>query len=231
MEEVWIFGDSYAADCYYPEEEKYAWPLRLKNLYNVENFAYPGTGPEHAMKVFRNQILHCTSEELSNISVIFVLSHDSRKDFSFLDSLSDQCSMFVMDQNFKKYNKKNQNFIKKFYKEYYMHNELGDFRHLQYVGILKEFSRFFKKILVIPAFDDYKSNTLYEKFDSQIEDYENFYYSKGPALFFIEKEKNNDPNHLSLINHSLMFENLKAWLENSHIFDTNNLQKIFDNDK
>jgi hypothetical protein len=236
MQKVWIFGDSYAADV---SDESYAWPRRLSLKYNVENFAISGTGPEYILKLFRNELdsPSLNPKDLNDINLIFFLSHDSRKDFKFLKDPSDQCCMlhiasetkFEQDwasRRVKEYTKE-KNFITHFYRDYYLHNNLCDFDHLKYVGILKEFSRFFKKTLVVPVFDPPHHGILHQKFDTTVEDYGNFSYAKGPALFFVENEVNGEmPNHLCIENHNRMFDQLKNWIDNSIPLDTEKLKKI-----
>lgn len=236
MQKVWIFGDSYAANS---SNEDYAWPNQLSKKYDVTNWAKSGTGPEYMMKVFKKELESSSNnvEDLKEISLIFFLSHDSRKDFSFLTNSEDQCLMIhiASKKKFKdewSFNKsiryqQHQHFLSNFYKNYYLHEDLSDFRHLQYVGILKEYSRFFKKCLVVSVFDRPDASVLHQKFNTTIQDTDNFCYAKGPALYEVEKEINKDmPNHLSIENHNLMFEQLVDWIENSVSLDTKNLKTL-----
>ena len=236
MEKIWIFGDSYAAN---DSNESYTWPKKLSEKYKVTNWAVGGTGPEYMINLFRKELENpkLVLTDLKNINLIFFLSHDSRKDFSFLQQSNDQCFTFHvgMETKFKdkwsisklKKYAKQKDFLRKFYRDYYLHNNLCDFNHLKYIGILKEFSRFFKKVLVIPVFDNYEEGILYQKFNTTVADIDNFTYSQGPALFFIENEINgNMPNHLCIENHNNMFVQLTNWIENSIPLDTNKFKKI-----
>jgi len=225
MEKLWIFGDSYSSTEF---EDSSAWPHQLEKQYEVSNYSVAGSGPEYMMVKFRDRLI--ATKDLENISLMFFLSHDSRKPFSFLKKPGDQCNM----QHFDKWNEylrktyaKQKPFLKQFYDDYYNSNFLDDFHHLKYVGIIKEVSRFFKKVLVIPVFDHPENGILYSRFNSTIEDTENFTYARGPALFTIEKEINTyASNHLCDENHKLMYEQLVNWMEHSIPFDTNNLKKL-----
>lgn len=229
MEKVWIFGDSYSSAEF---KDPTAWPHKLAERYDINNFSISGTGPEYMIKLFKEQLNapDLNINELKDINLIFFLSHDSRKDFSFLTNPSHQCITRHVDQfsrpEYKHY-KKQKPFLEKFYIEYYDYNRLDDFDHLKYVGIIKEFSRFFKKVLIIPVFDRRTISILYNKFNSTIEDHRNCTYARGPILFDIEEEINtNAPNHYGPENHILMYEQLVNWIDNNIPFDSNNLKKL-----
>jgi len=235
MQKVWIFGDSYANDTY---DKPYAWTKRVAKKYNTVNYAISGSGPEYMIGIFQEELLKTDIDELKKINLIFVLSNDARKNFSFTIRPEDQAVMLDMIRHKGRdkdvYIRKRASlyindikFIRNFYKKYYLHNDLGDFRQLQYVGILKEFSQFFNKVLVISVFDDYRDSLLYKKFDTTITDTENFTFCKGPSLYSVEKDINKTlPNHLSSTNHDLLYNEIENWLENNIPPNINNLQKI-----
>lgn len=229
MQKVWIFGDSYSSD---EHNADFQWPVRLTSKYDVRNWSLGGTGPEYMINLFRLTLesKNLTVQQLKDINLIFFVSHDSRKDFSFLTKPSDQCYMNHVDkwgkQEQKRY-KKQKPFIDSFYRHYYIHNNLCDFNHLKYVGIIKEFSRFFKKVLVVSVFDQPENGLLLTKFNTTLEDTKNFTYAKGPALFFVEKEINGaEPNHLCLENHNRMYNQLVDWIEYDIPLDTKKLKEI-----
>jgi len=233
MQKVWIFGDSYANDTY---EESYVWTKRVAQKYNTVNYAIGGTGPEYMMRIFRNALQTTSEEDLKNINLIFFLSGDERKHFSFTAQPEDQAVMIdvvfrgMLDNYMRKRTaqyKDQKKFLNNFYKKYYLHNNLEDFRQLQYVGILKEYSSFFKKVLVVSVFDDAQDSLLYKKFSSTVQDTEKFTFCKGPSLYSIEKDINKElPNHLSLTNHDLLFNEIVNWIDHDTSPNINNLKKI-----
>ena len=233
MQKVWIFGDSYAKDTY---NKSYAWTKRVAQKYNTVNYAIGGTGPEYMINVFRKEIINSEPEDLKNIIVIFFLSSDDRKNFSFTDQPEDQAIMInvvfqgILDRYMRKRTslyREQKKFLKSFYKKYYLYNDLEDFRQLGYVGILKEYSSFFKKVLVVSVFDDTQDSLLYKKFGTSVKDTENFKFCKGPSLYSIEKDINKQlPNHLSPTNHDLLYNEIVNWIDNNISPDLNNLEKI-----
>lgn len=233
MHKVWIYGDSYANDTY---DKPYAWTKRVAKKYNTLNKAIGGTGPEYMISTFRQEILKADIEELKETDLIFFLSGDERKNFTFTAQPEDQAIMIdaVFSGNKDRYMRKRvaeykdqKKFLNNFYKKYYLHNDLEDFRQLQYVGILKEYSQFFKKVLVVSVFDDFRDSLLYKKFNTTIKDTENFTFCRGPSLYSIEKDINKSlPNHLSPINHDLLYTEIENWIENNIVPDLTNLEKI-----
>jgi len=233
MQKVWIFGDSYANDTY---NKSYAWSKRVAQKYNTVNYAIGGTGPEYMMQIFRKALQNTSEEELKNIDLIFFLSGDERKQFSFTAQPEDQAVMIdvvfrgMLDRYMRKRTslyRGQKKFLHNFYKKYYLHNKLEDFRQLQYVGILKEYSQFFNKVLVISVFDDFKDSLLYKKFNTTVNDTENFTFCRGPSLYSMEKDINKSlPNHLSPTNHDLLYNEIENWIEHNNPPDLNNLEKI-----
>jgi hypothetical protein len=233
MQKVWIFGDSYANDTY---DKSYAWTKRVAQKYNTVNYAIGGTGPEYMIGIFRQELLKTDIDELKDIDLIFFLSGDERKQFSFTAQPEDQAVMIdvvfrgMLDNYMRKRTaqyKDQKKFLHNFYKKYYLHNNLEDFRQLQYVGILKEYSQFFNKVLVVSVFDDAQDSLLYKKFSTTIKDTENFTFCRGPSLYSIEKDINKPlPNHLSPTNHDLLYNEIENWIEHNNPPNLNNLEKI-----
>lgn len=233
MQKVWIFGDSYANDSY---KATYPWAAQLSRTYDVKNYAIGGTGPEYMMQLFRDAIQDTETDELEKINLIFFLSGDDRKNFNFTMRPEDQSIMMnvIFGVNDDLYIKRTiakyrsyKKFLHNFYKRYYLHNNLQDFRQLQYVGILKEYSVFFKKVLAVNVFDDPQDSLLYKKFGTTVTDTEKFTFCKGPSLYSIEKDINKElPNHLSLTNHDLLFNEIVNWIDHDTSPNINNLKKI-----
>lgn len=236
MKKIWIFGDSYSVE---HENCKYSWPVRLKNNYIVKNFSLGGTGPEYQLDVFKKIILNTSLEELKSIDLIFLISSNSRKNFSFYTDPSHQSfGLSIANQNkfdYKPFNKiirqysQYTNFLKDFFKFYYLYNTQDfDMLHIHQILFIKEFSKFFNKGLVISVFDNTSESAICKKFNNILDSTNTFTYAKGLPLYYIEKEIYKfAPNHLSEKNHSLLYEQMVNWIENNISVDTDKLKKIY----
>ena len=233
--EVWIFGDSYA-DRDQDNGSKLSWPLQLEKNFNIKNFAKCGTGPNLQFKAMLKQIDMC--KDTSNVSIIFLISDINRHNFSFLKSESHSTYMVnVINDDagidkasrslIKEYRKKYGNFIKSFFREYWLYNDLGDLEFLKFIGILKNFSPMFEKVLAINIFEDIDDNNHhYHKIKKSISS-DNFHFANGTRLFMYEKMFNTyEPNHMCQTNHNIMYNELSNWINNSINLDLNKLKKI-----
>jgi hypothetical protein len=235
MKKLWIFGDSYSDSSYHNDED--AWSKQIEKVYDVKNLSRAGSGPEYQLGLFRKAMLNTDVNDLKEIILIFFISHNSRKNFKFVEHPTDQSFMshIASDTSYKDEWHQNKvkkyaaykTFLKDFYKYYYQNLELDDFEYIQQVSLIKEFSKFFKKVLVITVFNSALNSKLHKKFNSIIDDSENFTYARGPALHFVERDVNmTDANHMCRKNHRLFYKQLINWIENNVPVDTEKLKKI-----
>lgn len=229
-QKVWIFGDSYAARYDEGKDLENSWPYMIAKKYNVINEALPGSSIFLALKKINNLINHNTNTQ--DDILIFYMSNRDRIDFSFLERDEDACMMHnVVNDNsdqkwIKKYlrrYKRYSTFIKNFYQYYVFNNEKAlEMSMLGHYVLLKELSKRFKKVLVVPVFQ-----LPYIK-DFTIDDTEKFSIAKGNALWFHD-EKNIDTdqvNHMRVENHKIIYDMTVDWIENDIPFDTEKLKKI-----
>lgn len=235
MNNLWIFGDSYASEDWNSSE--YPWPAQLEKKYNVKNYAVSGTGPMHSVNKLYELISGANREVLKDTSLIFYMSSIHRANFSFLEHPRDACFMTHMASNatlpvenswskerYKFYNK-HLNFIKSFFKNYGMYNqEALNMAQLGYMTLLKEAAsnNVFKKVLVVPIFEPPGFPNFF------ISSKDNFTLAKGGVLH-THDEQNIDidlPNHMREENHNIVYKMTVDWLENNIPFDINKLKKI-----
>ncbi len=235
MQEVWLFGDSYCQDSpaifestkYSINREFISWPNRLKQNFNLKNFSRGGTGPTWSLYNL-NQKINENLDNLDKINLIFFVSAIWRLDLKFYSDPSDQCLttkipapdqlMINSGWDIFKLNKEERNsinpykchrkFVKNLWQYYLLTESFQNTELLKIIGNLKLHSELFKKVLVWPIF--HKSSVPIRSTDS-------FFYVDN-LLFEIEKDPYGfDPryNHLSEENHTVMFNQLYNWVENS----------------
>lgn len=236
---VWIYGDSFAQKWTGGVNElSLSWPRLIEKDYSVTNFAKSGSGPDYQLDILFKNIQDASSNinQLKDINLIFFLSHNSRFDFSFLEQPQDQVNIIHMIDNkqfrenlgsqkkeiYKKY-KKYLNFICDFYKFYYFHNnyELDFYKR---VSLLKDISPLFKKVLVIPIFDNIEEYMLFS-LTKQYNSISNFYIAEGERLNEYATSNPSDINHLISDNHIELYDMLKRWIHKGINVQTKRLKK------
>lgn len=204
--EVWIFGDSYASENL---EFNYSWPVLLKQQYNVKNFALNGSGPDYQLSLFLEKL---TDLDTSNVDVIFFVSDVVRFNFKFLESPSQQYIIkhLVNNSNFdnsnKKY-KKYKNFIKSFFQNYVYYSTYNETEIIKIILLLKELSKHFNNMLIIPVFDNLKEPLV--SFDNTKKLC--IIKNKFKDIDLCKFEYN--VNHLSQEVHTRVYEKLSYWLD------------------
>lgn len=235
LQEVWLFGDSYADRNYYNDNSYISWPKLLEEKYSVKNFAKAGTSPSYQLNYLIDNYIIQKNKSTENIIIIFLLSNTLRFDFKFLEPVFQGLPYhyFVQRQEiFKKFNSfekmlndSQQRFIVDFFKNFVLHTNYEDSEYIKIISTLYYYSNFFKKTLVWPIFKLPKiENVKNDKFslvDFKLFDVEPIKYKFG------EDPRNN---HLSKKHHDVMIESIEQWIDQSipidiNLFDT----KITDN--
>ena len=233
--QIWLFGDSYSSTDPNHAHLQYCWPYKLSRMYSLVNFSISGTGPDYQFLKLQDRIQATKNiENLKSVTLIFFMSNDSRKNFSFLRKVSDACFMVhtAMDTEDSsptmKYRKEeyreHKPFLKKFFKTYYSHNNKEELSMLKNVAFLKEISKLFNKVLVIPVFD-MPYGKLHEKFTLNVEPTPNFHVAEGPTMYDVSKDLDPNyfsiPNHLPHSHHDIMLNALIDWIEEDNLINTN----------
>lgn len=223
MKEVWIFGDSYADLQYFGNS--HSWPVKLNNQFSIKNLALVGSGPDYQLSLFLKEIDNC-KDDLSEISVIFLISSIHRINFQFLDPTTQSFTRrVIIDTVFPFFSGRmpsdnNQEFTKKFVKDYITHSTYDKTELNKIICLLKEYSRQFEKILVWPIFNE---PTI------PIADSEKFHLVND-LLYDFEKvpDEMNETrdNHLSEFNHFIMFTQISEWIAHGTPIDTAKFTRI-----
>lgn len=238
-EHVWIFGDSFAEIWRGGHlETTPAWPRMIEKDFYVENFAKSGSGPDYQLDILYKKINHAkfNIHQLKDISLIFLLSHGSRIDFSFLEQPQDQVNVInvilsrkerkklgsLTEEVYEKY-KSYSAFITDFYNFYYFHqnHELDFYKR---VSLLKDIAPLFKKVLVVPVFDDIEEHTLYQ-LTQQFNLISNFHIAQGEGLGRFHTSDPLAPNHFIPENHVEFYNMLKRWIDKGINIRTKKLKK------
>jgi len=224
-EQIWLFGDSFVEKWQDPEVNgKPAWPIMLEKKFNVSNFGKSGSGPDFQLDVLYKEIeKHKHNiEDLKNINLIFFISHNSRIDFSFLASEHHQVYAAKLIDGYKqtwkdetpevqkimrKYSK-HYEFLNNFYRYYYFHQNY-EIDFWKRVSLLKDITQLFKKVMVVPIFDDIQEHRLY----SMVKNPKNFCIAEGSIGINLHSPNFSDPNHLSEENHYELYALIKRWLK------------------
>jgi len=234
---VWIFGDSYASPSWITNVP-HIWPLRLEKKYDVKNFAKGGTGIEWSINTFFSEIKHYQTHnlDLSNITVIFYVSeYLGRPNFHFIKNCHDQSNLkFIANkrlinlgalspstEDLKKTYDEYLNFIKDYFLYIYKHDESNPLFFSQ-ILLLKHVSGLFNKLLCVPVFSDIDA---FNEFYGRIENTDKFMISKGNVMVNTNSLP-DAPNHLSEINHDIVYNMTVDWIENNAVFDTRKLIKV-----
>lgn len=238
-EHVWIFGDSFAEVWTGGHLDRISsWPRIIETEYNVKNFAKCGSGPDYQLNILYKQIRSMESKinQLKDINLIFLVSHSSRINFSFIDNPLDQVNIInvirsdkerkklgsLTQQVYEKY-KPYSEFINAFYKFYYF-NKNYELDFYQRVSLLKDISPLFKKVLVIPIFDDIEDYTLY-RLTQQSNLISNFYIAQGEGLGRFHTSDPLAPNHFVPENHVEFYNMIKRWIDKGINIRTKRLKK------
>lgn len=238
-EHVWIFGDSFAERWVDIEVNgKLAWPILMEDFYKVENFGKCGSGPEYQLNLLTKKINNIENlDDLKNINLIFILSHSARINFSFLEPgdqwLSGRLTSIEqpswkdlthdIQEKIQKY-KKHVEFVTNFYDFFYFYNN-HETEFYKRISLLKDLSYMFKKVAVIPVFDNIEEFSLYQLLKEN-KNQENFHIAKGIGIGWYASTDPTDPNHFVERNHVEFFQMIKKWIDKNINIDTKKLTKF-----
>ena len=77
------------------------------------------------------------------------------------------------------------------------------------MSLLKDIAQLFKKVMVVPIFDDIEEHRLY----SMVKNPKNFCIAEGSIGINLHSPNFSDPNHLSEENHFELYALIKRWLK------------------
>ena len=220
-QKLWIFGDSYA-----DKQTNYkkigqivweGWTHWLESDYDVENFALSGISGDTCFLRLTNKVDEHETDELKNISVVFILADvDSRVPLT--GYTDDQQWSFL-------YNAQYHQFAKTFISDYMTTAEYQN-RIKLFLCALDHYASFFEKFICIIVDKHYKvleqgwvathKFANMELHDAILEDLSDAGESPNEAY---SKAFGNDkhpkhlyPNHLDEKHNQKMYEDIKQWM-------------------
>jgi len=228
-EKVWIFGDSYAQ--LFPDPA--TWPAIIHTTYNTENYAQSGSGPEYQEKILLEKIVSIPRTQLLDTNLIFLISGYSRYNFRFLKPGDQVLPKEILFGDDKKQQKKFASshpqfykFLHNFFREYVFYNKKEMYDVVKTCLFLKELSSHFKKVLVIPIFDDPYMNPMAVQLRFKINDTENFQLAKNGILFTSENHRHFSlNNHMTHEQHSVFADQIINWVEQKEDFNCKNVRE------
>jgi len=224
------------------EDFSYCWPKKLKsnfeNEYNFKNFSLEGTGPYYSLKLFDEISNKLKKDDI----VIFVISDLYRFMYSNLPSKFDMYSNNIMcDMNdLKPYyigssSNTSDQMKQRFLSFYEMHKENIEFfydmffKNLKPSSLFLMFSSMFKtiaenkkllKFILLFKRTSYNKNYIshnvnnskhFFSFFTELDRISSDEYIDNHRMF---RGHDKRPNHLSIENHEIMFENILSIIDN-----------------
>ncbi len=201
---LWLFGDSFA-DPHYPNHD-ITYHYKLEKHFEVENFAYGGTGPEWSLQQFLSADKKIPHDEKKNINILFLASHWARFNIKIIDhgnqdSISKLASPSGPTHKIAPIMKRI--FINQFFKEYAFHNNTFILHNML---LVKHYARDYKKCIYWPIFDliEDKVRELYHSKNFYIQDYLLSDYHDPSE----DEETSRCANHMNEKSHDKVYEEL-----------------------
>jgi hypothetical protein len=225
MKKVWIFGDSYAEK---KRMDDFVWTRKIEERYDVRNFAQSGTGPTWSLKKLHDEIENNKGVDLTDVSVIFLISSIFRIDLRFFSDPKSQIATLPLSRGgltplremFAKPYMEFQPFLTDFYDYHLSMDSYQDTEMSKIIGYLKLHEPLFEKMLVWPIFDEV-TTTIPMSSDT-------FFFVPNllNRLEYQNPQKGPDQraNHFSEVNHPIMLEQLTNWIDFSLPVDTSNFR-------
>ena len=226
MDELWIFGDSFAANHWPVETQGFNWVNEIANKYSVLNLAKIGTGPDYSLDCLRRKFLTTPKDKTKDITVIFFSADSFRLNLSCYKDPMQSAEIYALAEG--KINHKAKLFAKQLV-EWYLDHNYKERCDLQYLATLNHMSQYFKQVLYWPV------PTLTPTTENFLDVADNMFVP-NQSLVDISVEDcghqiiglNIDPraNHLHEENHRIMYDQLVDWIENFSPIDTSKFKFV-----
>lgn len=230
-QEIWIFGDSYA-ERFSEMDAVFSWPRGLEENYNVTNFALRGEGPQGVLISLHRNILSMPSLKEKDIMVIIMLPEICRYPYSFYTKIKDrvygQVNQDSSDQ-FKdivrqEFGEDKLKFLIDF-QEYYLKVDVNrNIEEMKTLSLLNHYATYFKKMLVWPT--DYTKILEHPGDHLLFSGLVNYDFAPitlaeiseiREAVSYSWPDDKHRMNHLSLLHHRIMYDELVKWIETGKI--------------
>ena len=224
MDDIWIFGDSYADKNWQVNDDAYSWVTELEKTYSVHNEALKGTGPEYSIRALRNKLDITNFEDLKDTVLIFICSTPERLNLNLWNDPTEQVMLPELAAgNIKAPGK---HFAKDLFKyyidiEWMLDTELNIVCTVHHLGLLFKRTLFWSVNPPIPVNKKFYS-TLRNDFhfpEAGLNDL-SVIDSGGERLGPYADERKN---HFSELNHMILHSEISQWIETGNPIDTSKI--------
>ena len=231
-QEIWIFGDSYA-DRYDNIDVIFSWPRELEKNYNVTNFAHRGDGPQGVLDTIHRCILSMPNLDDKKVMAIVMLPEICRYPYSFYKNIKDRVTGQVNSQSseeFKdlvkrKFGEEKLKFLIDFHEYYLLAGNNRKIEEMKTFSLLNHYATYFKKMIVWPTDHVYTYyDPIYRLLFSGLANYdfvpitmETISHNREANGVGRWPNDNNRINHVSLLHHKIMYDELVEWIENGKL--------------
>jgi len=227
MDDVWIFGDSFADEKWSVPTSGFNWVHEINKQYNVKNLAKVGTGPDYSLDWFIRLTNSLPKEQLKKVSVIFLSSDSMRLNLKCYKDPMDSVLIYQIAEG--KIKHQSFMFAKQLFK-WYLDDDYRCRTNLQYLSTLNHMSQYFKQVLYWPVapIDPIVSNYIDTADNVTVPQDCLLEISVHDCGHNIVGFDSQDPraNHLHEENHHVMYNQLVDWIENFSPIDTSKFKFV-----
>lgn len=226
MDDIWIFGDSFADPIWMRETKGFNWVHEINNKYSVLNLAKIGTGPDYSLDKLKQQFVVTNKDDLKNITLIFFSADPMRLNLKCYNDPMNSAEIYAIAEG--KIKHKSTWFAKQLFM-WYMDHDYKERCDLQYFATLNHMSQYFKQVLYWPV------PPLTPVTNHFLDIADNFHIPEKNLIAISEvdggpgkKAFDIDPraNHLHEENHRIMYDLLVDWIENFSPIDTSKFKFV-----
>lgn len=226
---IHLFGCSYVDNNH--SEIEWSWPQRISKTYKSENYGEYGSGPDYSLKKIK-EVIDSGKVDKNEDLMIFFIPEYFRLDFRFwrnhheqVFSYSSESNRSWMEEKFKKdFGQDNYRWIKGFWYHYMMHDDNPNMHIQKIYAMINHYASSFKRVLVLPT-DGFHRNEFIDNVSNMLTasniTFEDFILSRistGEGLrseFYKDPGIDSRPQHLSKVNHDIMYDMLKNWIDHN----------------
>lgn len=230
-QKIFIFGDSYA-ERFSEIDVIFSWPRGLEQNYNVTNFAHRGEGPQGVLADVRQCILSMPSLEDRATIAIVMLPEICRYPYSFYKNIKDrvygqvnsESSDQFKDMIKRDFGEDRLKFLIDFHEYYLKVDTNRKIEEMKTLGLLNHYATYFKKMLVWPT-DEVQvyNNPVDNLLFSGLVNYDFVPITMATIsevredVSYCWPSDSNRINHISLLHHRIMYDELVEWIENDKL--------------
>lgn len=230
-QEIFIFGDSYADRCS-ETNVVFSWPRGLEQHYDVTNFAIRGEGPQGVLNAIHKCILSMSSLDNKKSIAIVMLPEICRYPYSFYTKIKHRVygqvnvnsSKQFKDMIKRDFGEDKLKFLIDFQEYYLKVDNNHKVEEMKTFSLLNHYATYFKKMLIWPT-DTVQiyNNPVDHLLFSGLVNYDYVPITVGTIselredVDYVWPSDKNRINHLSLLHHRIMYDELVKWIESGKI--------------